>query len=120
MTGKIAPRTRKALEEAIHTAFHDLAHPLTGEAREKLLDAIEEGFTVKRKPSAIARPEQPVPAAGQVWRNRSSGRLVEVEARGGGDIYWKCIDNSRGPKNGCAWWPTFYDKYDYIEGAENG
>lgn len=110
---KIAPRTRKQLRETILGV-----NPALPEATVNvLIDAIEDSFTVKRKPEADMRPEQPRVEMYQIWRNRNSRRVVRVRYTSGprsNDVFWECIDGSRGPKKGSAWVQTFYNSYDYV------
>lgn len=111
---KIAAKTRGQLRDTIEEVLGSQGIVIGRGKVDALIDAIEDGFTVKRKQDVDARPEQPRPEMYQIWRNRNSLRLVQVEAIAGGDVYWECIDGSRGPKKGKAWRWTFYDNYDYI------
>lgn len=111
---KIAAKTSGQLRDTINQTFQKEGLQLGDATITDLIQAIEDGFTVKRKQDVDARPEQPSPEMYQIWRNRNSLRLVQVEAIAGGDVYWECIDGSRGPKKGKAWRWNFYDNYDYI------
>jgi hypothetical protein len=73
------------------------------------------------RPKAKPRAEQPDPAVGQVWRNRSSGRLVKIVPQGfrRTDIYWEAL-SGRGPKRGSKYAPQWKEGYDYVETPEEG
>ena len=73
-------------------------------------------FRVVDQPAA--RGEQPKPAVGQTWRNRTSARLVKITGIGGtwrDQIEWECIDGSRGQKTGSAWLHYWTERFDHEE-----
>ena len=110
MASKTSDKTAAKLAALIDKHHHEGPAALYG----RILDV----FRVVDQPAS--RAEQPEPAVGQTWRNRTSARLVKITAMGGpwrDQIAWECVDGSRGQKTGSVWRHYWTDRFDYEETA---
>ena len=90
-------------------ALIDKHHP---EGPAALRGHILDVFRVVDQPAA--RGEQPEPAVGQTWRNRTSARLVKITGLGD-QIAWECIDGSRGQATGSVYKHYWTERFDHEE-----
>ena len=110
--------TRDDLRELIHDYM-----PGADGAPDSLTitDAILARFDVY--PKATPATQAPEPAVGQRWRNKASGRIVEITEVSWfhdgyqKDVYWKAI-NGRGPASGMVWRPSWPRRYTYVGEAD--
>lgn len=72
--------------------------------------------------TATQRETQPEPELLQIWRNRSSNRLVKIVSLGAGrstsQISWEAADASRGPRNGRVFAHNWDSRFDYVGMSE--
>lgn len=105
-----SPKTEKQLVD------HIAAMPAGASAAEMVASILDE-FRVVKLPAPV-RASQPHPKVGQQWRNRASGRVVQIVSASssgwGGHVDWVCVDGSRGPSRGSGRKIYWDDRFDYV------
>lgn len=111
---KTTTKTRKQLTELLASTQAKAMSP------KQLAELITQEFNVVKISTATKRYMQPTPQVNQLWRNRSSNRLVRISTIDNlYNIIWEAADDSRGPKTGRGYRPYWADRFDYVGTSKN-